>query len=135
MEMPWSIIACNKFLATQTNCIVAQTMLFHHDPKIIGALHAPAIVLKKDVTTTAKAVGGESRWIVIEVLVNSTPQIITSDHVLTSETVKAKSCRVKENTFMSIKQFSWKQIRATRKRKRRTQTKHTYKTGNLHHSG
>ena len=50
---------------------------FFNAPKMLGALRAPAFVLKKNVATTAKGVGGESRWIAI----NNTPKIIISAHL------------------------------------------------------
>ena len=58
--------------------------VFFNAPKMLGALRAPAIVLKNDVAKTAKAVGGESRW--IEVIINNTPKIIISAHLSTQAT-------------------------------------------------
>ena len=62
-----------KLAAKQTNWIVAQTVSFFNTPEMMGALHAPAKVL-----ITAKAVGGESRWKAVEVIINNTPEIIIS---------------------------------------------------------
>ena len=70
--------ACKKFSAKQTNWIVAQTLSLQR-PKMMGALRAPAVVLKKDVAEPAKAVGGGSWW--IEVTINNTLKIIISAHL------------------------------------------------------
>ena len=48
---------------------------------MLGALRAPAVVLKKNIATTAKAVRGKSRCIAVEVITNR-PKIIASAHLL-----------------------------------------------------
>ena len=50
-------------------------------PQIMGALRAPAIVLKKDAATPVKAVGGESRWIAVEEVVINNTQRSSYPHI------------------------------------------------------
>ena len=74
--------ACKKFSEKQTIWIVAQTMPSFNAPKMLGALRAPSIVLKQDeAKKKAKAIGGESIWIAIEVIINNPPKIIVSSHL------------------------------------------------------
>ena len=75
--MPWVSLACKKCCATQTTWIVAKT-LSPHCLNMQRALQEPATVLKKYTALTAKATGGESRRIVVEIIINNTPKIIIS---------------------------------------------------------
>ena len=79
MNIPWVSLACKKCSATQRTWIVAQTVS-SHCPKMLGALREPATVLKKYTALTVKAIGGESRWMAVEIIINKTPMIIISVH-------------------------------------------------------
>ena len=80
MGMPSNIICLRKVFRETDKRDCGANYVFSNAPKMMGALRALAVVLKKDVAQIATAVGGESRWMGIEVTINNTPKIIVSAH-------------------------------------------------------